>query len=414
MRIAVVGSGIAGLGSAWLLSRQHEVVLFEKNAAPGGHTDTHEIELAGRRHAVDTGFIVYNDAHYPLLSRLFSVLRLRTQPTTMSFSVRNAGSGLEYNAGSLRGLFCQPGNLLSAHFWRMLSDLHRFYRKSPALLDVPDRGITLGEYLHEERYSAAFRDDHLIPMASALWSSPAQQILEFPVVELVRFMANHHMLQVAGRPTWRVLSGGSQCYVDALRRGWKVTERLDCPVLGIRRSDNQVRVRSASGTEAFDAVVLACHADDALDLLEDASTLENEILGNLGYQDNEAILHTDARLLPARRQAWAAWNALVPRDRDAPCTVSYWMNALQSIDCVEPLIVSLNCGEAIDPDRVLCRRHYRHPLQTRASVAARQRKAEIQGRSNTWFAGACWGFGFHEDGLRSAVEVARALGVDWP
>lgn len=414
MRIAVVGSGIAGLGSAWLLSRQHDVVLFEKNAAPGGHTDTHEIQVADRRHAVDTGFIVYNDAHYPLLSRLFSVLRVRTQPTTMSFSVRNAGSGLEYNAGSMRGLFCQPGNLLSAHFWRMLGDLRRFYRTSPALLDLPDRGITLGEYLHEERYSAAFIEDHLIPMASALWSSPAQRILEFPVVELVRFMANHHMLQVAGRPTWRVLSGGSQRYVDALRRGWKVTERLECPVLGVRRDDARITVRTAQGTETFDAIVLACHADDALGLLEDPSALENEILGSLGYQDNEVVLHTDVRLMPGRRQAWAAWNALVPRDRDAPCTVSYWMNALQSIECADALIVSLNCGDAIDPDRVLRRRHYRHPLQTRASVAARQRKAEIQGRSSTWYAGACWGFGFHEDGLRSAVEVARALGVDWP
>jgi uncharacterized protein len=413
MRIAVIGSGIAGLGSAWLLSRGHEVVLFEKSSSLGGHTDTHEIEVAGRRHAVDTGFIVFNHQHYPLLTRLFAELGVETQPTTMSFSAHDAGSGLEYNAGTLAGLFCQPGNLVSPRFWRMLLDLRRFYREAKDLLNQPDPGPTLGAYLQQNHYSEAFRDDHLVPMASALWSSPSRHILDFPAVELVRFMANHHMLQISGRPEWRVVSGGSQRYIDAMCRKWDVEVRNDCPVSSVRRHGDQISVRSADGIEFFDQIVLACHSDDALALLEDPSAAEHEVLGDLGYQDNDIVLHTDSSVLPKRRRAWAAWNAWIPADRDAPCAVSYWMNALQSIDSVEPLIVSLNRGNEIDPARILQRRSYRHPLQNQAAACARRRKAEIQGKSGTWFAGAYWGFGFHEDGLRSADEVARSLGVDW-
>ncbi len=413
MRIAVIGSGIAGLGSAWLLSGQHEVVLFEKSKRLGGHTDTHSIELGGKQHAVDTGFIVFNHQHYPLLTRLFSELGVSTQPTTMSFSAHDAGTGLEYNAGSLGGLFCQPGNLLSIRFWRMLVDLRRFYRNAPTLLSTAEPGPTLGEYLQQNHYSAAFRDDHLVPMASALWSSPSQRILDFPALELVRFMANHDMLQIAGRPEWRVVSGGSQRYIDAMRAQWTVDERLDCPVASVRRHADQVSVRSAAGIETFDQVVMACHADDALALLDNASDTEHAILGDLGYQDNDTVLHTDASVLPENRKAWAAWNAFIPADRDAPCSVSYWMNALQSIESSEPLIVSLNRTQQIDPAKILSRMNYRHPVQTLASANARRRKAEIQGQSRTWFAGAYWGYGFHEDGLRSATEVAQALGVEW-
>lgn len=414
MRIAVVGSGIAGLGSAWLLSRAHEVVLFEANGSLGGHTDTHEINLDGERLAVDSGFIVFNHEHYPLLSRLFATLKVDTQPTNMSFSVHDASSGIEYNAGSLRGLFCQPRNLVSPRFWRMLADLRRFYREAPLLLTDFVNTETLGEYLRRRGYSSTFRDNHLVPMASALWSSPSQRILDFPAVELIRFMANHCMLQINDRPCWRVVTGGSQRYIDAMRRSWNVDARLDCAVRSVRRHGDQVSILSMAGTENFDHVILACHADDSLRLLEEARPDERAILGGLGYQDNEVVLHTDARVLPRNRRAWAAWNAHVPADPDAPCTVSYWMNALQSIESSHALIVSLNRNSEIDPSKVLQRRHYRHPVQNRASAAARLRKSEIQGRSRTWFAGACWGFGFHEDGLRSAVEVASALGVEWP
>ena len=413
-RIAVVGAGIAGMGAAWLLSRQHEVVLFEAGDYLGGHTHTHAIELHGKHYAVDTGFIVFNEAHYPLLTKMFAALGVASQPSTMSFSVHDVGSGLEYNAGTLRGLFAQPGNLVSPRFWRMLRDLVRFYRQAPAVLAIESPGPTLGEYLQANAYSEIFRDDHLVPMASALWSSPSRQILDFPMKHLVGFMSNHHMLQLTGRPDWRVVTGGSQSYVRALRAQWSVRERLRTPVSSIRRSPTGITLTSSAGIEPFDEVVLACHADDALALLSDATAQEREILGAIRYRDNEAILHTDTQVLPRNRRAWAAWNAHVPLRDTAPCSVSYWMNALQSLEAPEQFIVTLNRRGAIDPARVLRRLHYRHPEQDHGSVAAQARKPEIQGVAHTWFAGAGWGFGFHEDGLRSGVEVARGLGVEWP
>ena len=414
MRIAVVGSGIAGLASAWLLSQAHEVVLFEAADYLGGHTHTHDVSVGGRPYAVDTGFIVHNPDHYPLLTRLFQALEVQTQPTTMSFSVHNGRSGLEYNATSLDALFCQRRNLLSPRFLGMVRDLFRFYRQAPALLEGDGPGPGLGEWLQANGYGAAFRDEHLVPMASALWSSPPRQILQFPARYLVQFMANHQMLQVSGRPQWRVVRGGSARYVDALRARWTVQERLGCPVRAIHRHGDRVSVDSAAGSEAFDQVVLACHSDQALALLADASDNEQAILGAIGYQPNEVVLHTDASLLPRRRKAWAAWNAFVPGDADAPCTVSYCMNLLQGLDAPEPLVVTLNRSEAVDPARVLRRLAYQHPVYTPQSVAAQQRRAVIQGQNRTWFAGAYWGWGFHEDGMRSAVDVAAGLGVRWP
>ncbi|WP_427852548.1 NAD(P)/FAD-dependent oxidoreductase [Stenotrophomonas acidaminiphila] len=414
MRIAVVGSGIAGLASAWLLSQAHEVVLFEAADYLGGHTHTHDVSVGGRPYAVDTGFIVHNPDHYPLLTRLFQALEVQTQPTTMSFSVHNGRSGLEYNATSLDALFCQRRNLLSPRFLGMVRDLFRFYRQAPALLEGDGPGPGLGEWLQANGYGAAFRDEHLVPMASALWSSPPRQILQFPARYLVQFMANHQMLQVSGRPQWRVVRGGSARYVDALRARWTVQERLGCPVRAIHRHGDRVRVDSAAGSEAFDQVVLACHSDQALALLADASDNEQAILGAIGYQPNEVVLHTDASLLPRRRKAWAAWNAFVPGDADAPCTVSYCMNLLQGLDAPEPLVVTLNRSEAVDPARVLRRLAYQHPVYTPQSVAAQRRRAVIQGQNRTWFAGAYWGWGFHEDGMRSAVDVAAGLGVRWP
>ena len=414
MRIAVIGSGIAGLASAWLLSREHEVVLFEADDRLGGHTHTHDITLQDRRYAVDTGFIVHNPAHYPLLTALFDELGVATRPTTMSFSVRNEASGLEYNATNFDALFCQRRNLVSPRFWGMLRDLTRFYREAPALLDLPGEGPTLGDYLDAGGYGALFRDDHLVPMASALWSSPSNRILAFPAKYLVRFMANHHMLQVDDRPEWRVVDGGSSAYVRALSARWRVQVRLSAAVRMLLRDADGVTLFTTEGAERFDQVALACHSDQALRLLNDASETETAILGAIPYQANDTVLHTDAALLPRRRKAWAAWNAFVPRDPADVCTVSYCMNLLQGLDAPEPLVVTLNRTDAIDPDRVLKRMRYHHPVYTHASVAAQARKAEIQGRRRTWFAGAYWGWGFHEDGMRSAVEVAAGLGVRWP
>ena len=413
-RIAVIGAGISGLASAWLLGRRHAVTLYEANDYLGGHTHTHEVRVGGRDHRVDTGFIVFNPAHYPLLTRLFDELGVRSQPTHMSLSVRNETSGLEYNATSLATLFCQRRNLFSPRFFGLIRDILRFNREARALLAVAGPGPTLGDYLAAHRYGAAFRDEHLVPMSSALWSAPPREVLEFPAKYLVQFLANHEMLQVSGRAPWRVVQGGSSSYIQALTARWNVTTRLGCPVMGIERAGGYVTVDSLAGRERYDQVVLACHSDQALELLSTPTRAERDILGAIGYQPNRVILHTDSSVLPQRPRAWAAWNALVPSEPGSACTVSYWMNRLQGIDSTEPLIVTLNPTRPLDPAKVLRSLRYAHPVYTHASVAARARKAEIQGAQRTWFAGAYWGWGFHEDGMRSAVEAAAALDVPWP
>lgn len=413
MKIAVIGSGIAGLGAAWLLSRTHEVVLFEKEGRLGGHTHTHRVWQQGREYAVDTGFIVHNPMNYPLLTRLFDELGVATQPTTMGFSVQDARSGLEYNATNLNAMFCQRSNLLSPKFIRMVREILRFYRECGALLHEPGLGPTLGDYLDANGYSSLFVEDHLVPMASALWSSPSNAILAFPAKYLVRFMDNHHMLQVDRRPEWRVVTGGSSTYIGALQRDWDVQVRLGSAVQRVWRDVGDVAVITDQGEERFDQVVLACHSDQALRLLADATPAEHAVLGAIPYQFNETVLHTDARILPRRRQAWAAWNAYIPAQPGAACTVSYNMNLLQTLESPEPFVVSLNRSADIAPDKILATMRYQHPVYTHASVAAQARRAEINGVNRTWFAGAYWGFGFHEDGLRSGVDVARALGATW-
>lgn len=414
MRIAVVGSGIAGLASAWLLSREHRVTIFEANAYFGGHTHTHDVEQGGVRYRIDSGFIVHNPRNYPLLTRLFDHLGVASHDTTMGFSVHSEGSGLEYNTTTLDSLFCQRRNLWSPRFLEMVRDLIRFYREAPALLGEPNDSRTLGDYLGEHGYGVAFRDDHLIPMACALWSSPVTQILRFPARYLVQFMANHQMLQISARSPWRVVTGGSSTYVESLRQRWQVDERLNCAVRSIKRLASGVQVGSADGMEQFDQVVLACHADQALALLSDPDEREQSILSAMSYQTNDTVLHTDPTVLPVRRKAWAAWNAWVPRDPEAPCTVSYCMNLLQGIQSPQPFVVTLNRTAAVDPAKILARMRYQHPEYSLGSVAAQRRKAEIQGQRRTWFAGAYWGWGFHEDGMKSAIEVADALGARWP
>lgn len=413
MRIAVIGSGIAGLGAAWLLSRQHEVVLFEKQRRLGGHTHTHHIARWDRDYHIDTGFIVHNRQNYPLLSRFFDELGVATQPTTMGFSVQDASSGLEYNATSLNGIFCQRSNLLSPRFIGMIAQIKRFYRESRALLDIDGSGPTLGQYLREHGYSRMFIDCHLVPMACALWSSPSESILDFPAKYLVRFMDNHDMLQVEGRPQWRVVRGGSARYIKALQARWDVSVRMDAGVRSVRRQELCAVVVSQAGEETFDQVVFACHSDEALALLADPSAEESAILGAIRYQDNDTVLHTDARMLPSCRRAWAAWNAYLPVDAGQVCTVSYCMNLLQSIESPEPFVVSLNRTADIDPAKIIARMPYRHPVYTHSSVAAQALRERINGVRRSWYAGAYWGFGFHEDGLRSGVDVARALGSHW-
>jgi hypothetical protein len=414
MRIAVVGGGIAGMASAWLLSREHEVHLYEAHDYLGGHTHTHDVEVGGKNYRVDTGFIVMNPENYPLFSKMLAELGVATQPTTMTFSLRDDVSGLEYNAGTNGGLFLQKRRIFSLRHWRMIRDILRFYRTAPALLALDGPGPDLGDYFVAEGYSEGFIDDHIVPMASALWSSPSQQVLKFPVKYLVQFMANHHMLQVDGRPTWQVVKGGSNTYVKALTASWKVHLHLDERIADVRRSDDGVTLSTSQGQQRFDQIVIACHSDQALALLDDPSPAEQEVLGAIGYQINDTVLHTDASQLPRDRRAWAAWNALKPAGAHKECTVSYCMNLLQSIDAPVPFVVTLNRTGAIDPAKILRRMTYHHPIFTAESVAAQLRRHEINGVNRTWYCGAYWGWGFHEDGMRSAVDVARGLGVRWP
>ena len=418
MRIAIVGAGIAGLGAAYLLGRQHDVVVYEAESRLGGHTHTHAIEIAGETHQIDTGFIVFNPNHYPLLTRLFSELDVESQPTIMSFAVKNEVSGLEYNATSLNQLFCQRGNLLRPAFWRMVREILRFYRESPSLLADPGPGPALREYLYAGGYGAMFIEDHLLPMASALWSSPTATIMDFPAKYLVQFMANHQMLDPGTRPPWRVVKGGSSRYLDKLIPATRAEFRRGAAVRRVERNNEGVRVIVDGDESQFDQVVFACHSDQALAMLAHPTAAEREVLGAVRFQRNDTVLHTDASLLPSRRQAWAAWNALKlaadPKHPMAPaCTVSYSMNLLQGLSTATPFVVTLNATQRIDPAKILARMDYAHPIYTHASVAAQSRWSEINGINRSWFCGAWWGWGFHEDGLRSGVRVASALGCDW-
>ncbi len=409
MKIAIIGSGISGISAAWALHGHHEVTLYEKENRLGGHTHTHELALSGKNYRIDSGFIVHNPGNYPLFSAFLRELGVQTKDTEMSFAVHNRSMGMYYNARDFSTLFCQKRNLFSPGFWRMLKDIRRFYAECPKLLTSPDDGPSLGEYLASNQYGRYFTDNHLIPMASALWSSPSAGILEFPAKYLVAFMANHHMLQISGRPLWRVLADGSSSYIDRVQSRWNVDVRLNAEISGVSRAEGRVIVESQSESETFDAVIFACHSDQTLRLLTDASSSESGILGAIRYQANETVLHCDSSVLPPDPKAWAAWNADIPAEPEAPCTISYCMNILQGIESPEPFIVSLNQRSRIDPQKVFAVMDYHHPVYDHAMINAQKRKAEIQGIRNTWFCGAYWGFGFHEDGFRSGRQVADSI-----
>jgi predicted NAD/FAD-binding protein len=412
MRVAVIGSGIAGNVAARRLYREHEVTLFEAGSHAGGHSDTHDVTVGGRRIAVDTGFIVYNDRTYPRFTALLGELGVATQESSMSFSVRDEASGLEYNGTSLNALFAQRRNLLRPSFLGMVRDILRFNREAPAVLEAGGGEMTLGELLDRGRYGRAFREHYLVPMGAAIWSTSPAAMLGFPARFFVRFLHNHGMLTVDQRPTWRTIRGGSRQYVDRLVAPFRRRVRLDTPVEWIRRYSGFVVVKPRGhDAEHFDAVFLACHSDQALSLLADADGLEREVLSAIPYQRNEAVLHTDQRLLPRRRLAQAAWNYHVPSD-DGPVAVTYDMNVLQRLGSPEPLLVTLNRGDAIDPERVLKRITYHHPLFTPASVAAQARQRELNGARRTYYCGAWWRNGFHEDGVASADAAVGHFETD--
>jgi predicted NAD/FAD-binding protein len=406
MRIAVIGAGVSGLVAAHLLHRTHEITVFEAGSYAGGHTNT----VTVGEHHVDTGFIVFNDRNYPRFERLLGRLNVPWQPSEMSFSVSDARGDFEYNGSSPNGLFAKRAHLVTPSFHRMIADLVRFNRDARALLASRD-DPSLSDWLAIRGYSKPFVERLIVPQAAAVWSADPAQMATFPARFLAEFFANHGMLGIRDRPRWRTIKGGSRRYVEAITRPWGDRLRLDAPVQAVRRHADHVTVTTReAGEERFDEVVIGAHADQALRMLEDPSDREREILGAFPYQANEAVLHTDRSLLPRRRRAWASWNYHLLDEPSGLPTVTYHMNRLQSLRSERELCVTLNRTAAIDPAHVIRRISYAHPVYTAAGMQAQTRHREISGQRRTHYCGAYWGWGFHEDGVKSGARVADQLG----
>ncbi|MBY0243698.1 MAG: NAD(P)-binding protein [Burkholderiaceae bacterium] len=422
-RIAIIGSGISGLASAYFLNRQHDVVLFEAGGYLGGHTNTVDVTLEGRTHGVDTGFLVYNERTYPNLVALFDELGVNSIASDMSFGVSMDGGALEWAGTNLDTVFAQRANLASPSFLRMLWDLLHFNRNAERFLQLSSQGdLTLGQLLRQQGYGARFRDAYLLPMAAAIWSSSPNDILQFPAATFLRFCLNHALLQVNDRPQWRTVADGARHYVKKIAATLPDV-RLRTPVNAIRRDTRAGTIHVDSGvggsikTEQFDAVVLATHAPTTLAMLHDATETERAILGGVRYQPNTAYLHTDAALMPRNRKVWSAWNYLSGAQTagQRPVCVSYWLNQLQALPFATPVIVTLNPHQLPAADRVLAKFEYEHPIMDQSTIRAQQQLARIQGNGGVWYAGAWTGYGFHEDGLKSALRIATAFDVapDW-
>lgn len=416
MKIAIIGSGISGLTCAWHLHRQHDITVYEANGYIGGHTATVDVDVASGSYAIDTGFIVFNDRTYPNFEMLLAEIGIVGQPTEMSFSVHNDVSGLEYNGHSLSSMFAQKRNLLNPSFYHFIFEILRF-NKLAREIEIDNKSqLTLGEFLNHNNFSDYFCQNYILPMGAAIWSSTLSDMRAFPLEFFIRFFRNHGLLEVMNRPQWFVIPGGSREYVKRLIVPFAEKIRLNSPVHRVLRGESGVIVESARGKEKYDHVIFASHSDQSLNMLGDATADEQRILGAMTYQDNEVVLHTDTRLLPQSRAAWASWNYhLGPemvngQHRDTRlASLTYNMNILQGIEAPETFCVTLNQTSAIDPDKVLKRFVYAHPVFTTESMAAQRARSEINGKQNTWFCGAYWYNGFHEDGVRSALDVVDAI-----
>ncbi|UGX91130.1 FAD-dependent oxidoreductase [Bradyrhizobium barranii subsp. barranii] len=408
-RIAVIGTGISGMSAAWLLSERHDVTVYERDGRLGGHSNTVEVRTPDGVIPVDTGFIVYNEKTYPNLTALFAHLDVPTHASDMSFAVSLEEGELEYSGSSLNGLFAQRSNVFRPRFWSMLNDLWRFYREAPRDLSSLDDLSSLEQYLDAGYYGEVFRSDHLLPMASAIWSASPSLMLQYPAASFIRFHDNHGLLRLRNRPQWRTVVGGSRTYVDALTHRFRDGIRLARGVAAIRRCRDCVEVRDSGGhTDQFDDIVIAAHADQALALLEEPTASERGLLGAFRYSQNRTVLHRDPALMPQRKAAWASWNYIGGRGSTEHPTVTYWMNALQPLPTAQNLFVTLN--PMAGPKQILHEEHYGHPIFDAAAMSAQRRLWSLQGQDRAWFCGSYFGAGFHEDGLQSGLAVAETLG----
>ena len=411
MRIAIIGTGISGLTSAYLLSEDHEVVVYEANSYIGGHTNTVDVSLNGQQYAVDTGFIVFNEKTYPHFVKLMRRLGVGWQNSVMSFSVQCEKTGLEFSPSTLNSLFIQRRNLLRPSFYRMLWDAMRFKRDSEALLESDDYGLTLAEFLTGKGYSQAFVQHFIIPMGEAVWSADPVKFNEFPARYFAQFFKNHGFLNVKDQPRWLTIKGRSRQYIKPITQPYVDQIRLNCPVASVRRYPDHVEIQPQNeAAEKFDQVVIAAHSDQALALLDDPTDAEKNILGAIPYQENQAVLHCDESLLPSKKAAWASWNYHIPQEDLGRVAVTYDMNILQRIGAPRELCVSLNLAKAIDPVKIYRELIYHHPVYNPESLAARHSHREINGVNRTYYAGAYWGYGFHEDGVASALQVCKHFG----
>ena len=412
MKIAIIGSGISGLTSAYLLNRNHDITVFEANDYIGGHTHTHNIKIKDKEYAVDTGFIVYNERTYPNFIKLLDTLGVERQLSTMGFSVKSASEDYEYAGESLNSLFAKRSNIFRLGFLRMLYEMYRFGKKSDSTGLGLDVSITLGTYLRSENYSNEFINYFIIPMGAAIWSTPANKVLDMPAYFFIKFFYNHGMLEIINRPKWWVIKDGSSAYIKKVIKGFESKINLSSPIRTVSRLDNGIEIETANSKKPlmFDAVVFATHSDQALGMLKDPTEKEKDILSSIPYQKNEVLLHTDSSVLPKRKLAWASWNYQLDSNPESPVVLTYNMNILQSLDCDETFCVTLNDHQSVDKSKVLKKITYHHPLFTVKGIEAQKRKLEISGVNNTYYCGAYWHNGFHEDGVASAIEVCKHFG----